>query len=119
MKKVYLITIIIYLGFIFYFSSIPVPRQLQNKPDIILHLIEYGGLGFLFAGYYTDNFKNKMEKSRLLFIIVFILLYAISDEFHQSFIKGRVSSIKDVIVDLVGGAVFPVLFYKKKERCNE
>jgi len=112
MKKYYLIAIIIYLIIIFYFSSIPVPKPFQNKPDIILHFIEYGGLGFLFSGYFTNNFKRKLNKNELFFIIIFIFLYALSDEFHQSFVKGRDSSIKDVIVDLVGGSVIPLFTFK-------
>ncbi len=115
MKKAYLLAIILYLVIIFYFSSIPVPKQLQNKPDIILHLLEYGGLGFLFSGYYTDNFNRKIEKRKLFFIIIFIFIYAVSDEFHQSFIEGRVSSIKDVIVDIIGGMIFPFIFYCKNK----
>ena len=118
MKKLYFLSIIIYLILIFYFSSIPIPKPLQNKPDIILHFIEYGGLGFLFAGYFTDNFKNKLKNKELLFILIFTFIYAVSDEFHQSFIKGRTASIKDVIVDFIGSGIIPIISLKKRREKN-
>ncbi|MBD7913360.1 MULTISPECIES: VanZ family protein [Clostridium] len=45
-----------------------------------------------------------MEKnmSRLL-AIVFVFLYACSDEFHQSFIIGRTAAFTDVLIDTSGG----------------
>ncbi len=103
MKYLTLSLIIVYLIIIFYFSSIPVPEPLRNKPDILLHFIEYGGLGFLFFLHYSELFKKKINGYTMIFIIIFILLYSISDEYHQSFVPGRFSDIKDVIVDFIGG----------------
>ena len=34
-----------------------------------------------------------------------VLLYAASDEFHQTFVPGRTGQVSDVIVDLGGGAI--------------
>lgn len=64
------------------------------------HYSEYAILGlFLFAAVYvfTDNEK-------IIFAVVSILgiLYAISDEFHQSFIGGRAPAAKDVCIDAIG-----------------
>jgi len=106
MRKVFLFLIIIYLIVIYYFSSIPVPEPLKNRSDVLLHFLEYGGLGILFFFYYSDFFGKKIEFHVLLFILSFILLYAVSDEFHQSFVPGRVCSVKDVIVDFVGALFF-------------
>ncbi|RKY37816.1 MAG: VanZ family protein, partial [Candidatus Omnitrophota bacterium] len=33
---------------------------------------------------------------------IFSILYAISDEIHQTFIPGRNASVKDVVADCVG-----------------
>ncbi|MDE6656802.1 MAG: VanZ family protein [Anaeroplasmataceae bacterium] len=66
----------------------------------LAHYAEYGVLGFfLFSAVYvfTDNEK-------IIFPIVSILgvLYAVSDEFHQSFIGGRAPTVKDVLIDSIG-----------------
>ena len=117
MKKFLLLAIALYLIAIYYFSSIPVPQPLRDKPDVILHFFEYGGLGFLFYLYYSEFFKERVDFYSLLFSLIFIFAYAISDEFHQSFIPGRESSLKDVVVDFIGASFFLILptFIKKNE----
>jgi len=109
MKNLTLSFIILYLIIIFYFSSIPVPKLLKNKPDVLLHFIEYGFLSFLFYIHYTEFFRKKIRVETILFVLIFILLFAISDEYHQSFVPGRYSDIKDVIVDFIG-ASFIIIF---------
>lgn len=64
------------------------------------HYLEYAILGvFLFAAVYvfTDN-----EKIIYLVVSILGILYAISDEFHQSFIGGRAPAVKDVLIDSIG-----------------
>jgi VanZ family protein len=38
-------------------------------------------------------------------VVFFCMLYGVTDEYHQSFIPGRVASIGDLIADTVGAAV--------------
>lgn len=47
--------------------------------------------------------REKVGKRGILEIVGFVILYAISDEFHQSFIPGRGASFKDVCIDTLGG----------------
>ena len=47
--------------------------------------------------------RKSKGKREILEIVSFIILYAISDEYHQSFIPGREASFKDVGVDALGG----------------
>lgn len=64
------------------------------------HYSEYAVLGlFLFSAVYvfTDNEKIILSVGSILGI-----LYAISDEFHQSFIGGRAPAAKDVLIDSIG-----------------
>lgn len=66
----------------------------------LAHYTEYAILGlFLFAATYafTDNEK-------IIFSVVSVLgiVYAISDELHQSFIDGRAPTVKDVLIDAIG-----------------
>lgn len=57
-------------------------HSIISAPDVILYL------------------PNR--KKKVLFVLVFCLLYACTDEFHQTFVPGRAGSIKDVCVDAVG-----------------
>ncbi len=43
-------------------------------------------------------------KRPYLYAIVFTILYAISDEFHQTFVLGRHGQPIDVVIDSLGGA---------------
>lgn len=97
---------VLWMGAIFYFSSQPhfaiVP---ENTLDFItfkiLHMIEYGFLYFLlFRGLYKTSVYTLSEMLLLSFIIG--CLYAISDEYHQSFIPTREGRLRDVIVDIAG-----------------
>lgn len=92
--------LILWCFFIFAFSSFP------KTPDIgptywtnfiakkISHLIEYGILGILA--------KRAFKKSWVS--LIFLLLYAASDESHQSFIPGREGRVRDGIIDFIGGS---------------
>lgn len=44
--------------------------------------------------------------------LIFTILYAISDEYHQMFVQTRTASIKDVIIDAVAAGVFYLLVKK-------
>jgi VanZ family protein len=46
-----------------------------------------------------------------LLVVLFCLLYGISDEFHQSFIPDRMPSILDLIADTAGAAVVVLIWY--------
>lgn len=82
------------------------------------HLFEY----FILALLVSNSFKQfKVENSRALIYILFICLFtAHLDEFYQSFIPGRTSSVRDVLLDFTGsltGILFSYLtFYKNYRR---
>lgn len=49
--------------------------------------------------------REKKESKEMAQVIGFIILYAVSDEYHQSFILGREATFDDIIVDVLGGLV--------------
>lgn len=52
---------------------------------------------------------NAIRKSKYISLIICIL-YAITDEIHQSFVPGRGPSIKDVMIDSFGALIGILLF---------
>jgi len=72
------------------------------------HIFVYAVLGLLLVklllGYKSWNKEdNKFVFAGLLLLAFFLgVLYAISDEIHQSFIPGRTSSVIDIGIDTVG-----------------
>src|SRR5262245_40255909 len=85
-KNLSLALLIIYCGIIFYFSHQPFDpeNKLFQINDKVAHFCEYGLLGFLVA-----NALNQLKKLTWERAWLFTLLFALSDEFHQSFIPGR------------------------------
>lgn len=54
---------------------------------------------------------NKSGKGMIIYILFICLFYAVTDEFHQSFIPGRTSLVSDILVDFMGALIGLGLFY--------
>jgi VanZ family protein len=76
------------------------------------HFTEYFILYVLFYNVLKEYFEFK---SSIILSIVFVFLYACSDEFHQLFIIGREGSIRDVILDTSGGMIGMLIVYIKNK----
>ena len=91
--------------FIVYLSHIPkdnLPQEPSgiNNIDLLFHFFEYSFLGFLlFQSISVDNLSavNPLHGAILIGI-----LFALSDEYHQSFVPGRHMSSIDMIFDSLG-----------------
>ncbi|MGL5056516.1 MAG: VanZ family protein [Fusobacteriaceae bacterium] len=53
--------------------------------------------------------ESRRGKKEMLKTLCFVALYALSDEYHQSFVNGRGASPYDVGIDSLGGALGIVL----------
>ena len=73
------------------------------------HFAEYFILGILVSNMlYTLGMRNKY----ILLASIICIIYAITDEFHQTFIDGRSGQIRDVFLDSSGSLFATVAFYK-------
>lgn len=93
------------------------------------HIIRKNAHGFLYMtlAIFVSGILfiyNKKGKGAVIYILFICLLYAVTDEFHQSFIPGRTAMVSDVLVDfsgsIIGLAVFYFIYYKiytSKKRC--
>ena len=90
---------------IVFVSHIPqkdIPKSISGPDnyDLLFHFVEYSILGFLlFQSINTDEF---FTISPLYGSVVIGIFFAISDEFHQSFVPGRHMSLVDMLFDSVG-----------------
>ena len=94
------------------FSSIP--SDSMPSFDWADLLVKKGGhaLGYgLLALAYLYAYQLDFSKWRFAWALAF--LYAISDEYHQSFVAGRYASWIDVLIDSAGAAV--ALFWARKK----
>ena len=96
------------MGTIFYLSH--QPGDSLHLPDItdldkLLHGMAYGVLAasVLFA-LSPARYRHQPVRAGAG-VVLFCLLYGISDEFHQSFIPGRCPSAADLVADTLGAAL--------------
>lgn len=92
-----------YLGVLFFFSSIPSGDLHSDVDDRLSHAFAYGLLGVLLQ-IADAGFRRRPRLSREAGLIVFGILWGISDEWHQSFVPGRDVSLSDIVFDAVGVA---------------
>ncbi len=115
-NKKYWLGTFLWMIIIFYFSHQPNLRSsFSDFWDLILrkivHMGEFGILNvFLIKS--LANFKISLEK-RIFLAVLFSFLYACSDEYHQSFIEGRVGSFRDILIDS-GGILLVAFYYWKR-----
>ncbi len=100
-----------YAGAIFHLSSQanPLPALTAHVWDKLLHLIEYGGLGFLFGllvGLRGEKGAWRVDWHAVLaWSALAGFLYGASDELHQSFVPGRDAELGDVAADTLGAVL--------------
>ena len=69
----------------------------------IAHFLEYALLGVLAARAFRGSPKAAVRRRWLVICIALIVVYALVDEYHQSFVPSRTASIYDSFIDMAGG----------------
>jgi VanZ family protein len=80
------------------------------------HVAEYFILGlFLFRAFRGESL-HRWRLRCSIYAIIGVALYALSDEFHQSFVATRCASIVDVGIDSAGGALSQIVILLQGHR---
>jgi VanZ family protein len=97
--------VLAYAALIFFLSSLssfPDALPVFWSADKVLHFIEYFIMGFLFYGWFS-SFKGLARGNFPLAATVMVgIAYALTDEWHQSFVPGRDASAWDWMFDSLG-----------------
>jgi len=93
-----------WMGLIFLLSSQPTLPSVPGGWDVLLkkvgHALAYGVLAWLYQRALRRHFST-LATLRIVSIGL-ALAYALSDEYHQTFVAGRNGNLVDVAVDVVG-----------------
>jgi VanZ family protein len=76
----------------------------------IAHFTEYAILGFLAARAFRTH------QRWFLISLALIVVYALFDEYHQSFVPSRTASIYDSFIDMTGGLSALIFVSRKRAR---
>lgn len=114
LKLIRFLPAVLWMGFIFYLSSRSTAGIPLTGTDRFLllktfHLIEYAVLTFFLNIGYRRSAPSAVTA----------YLYALTDEFHQTFIPGREGKFADTLIDILGiliGLFFYHLIFIKKNK---
>ena len=97
-----------WMGLIFALSAqpdLPYPPGpwLEKLFDKAAHAVTYGILAWLLLR--ALRLRYPLSAALLIVVVVLVVAYGISDEYHQSSVPGRNASLADVAADGVGAAL--------------
>ena len=94
---------------------------ITNKYSFIVrktaHFTIYFILGLFFIMYLEEY--HSLSKKDIIYTILFVLIYACSDELHQLFTIGRSGEIRDVLLDTLGGVLSSICYYSIYKKTNK
>jgi VanZ family protein len=69
------------------------------------HLTEYAILASLGARAFRHSSHQALRRNWFWLSLILVIAYALTDEFHQSFVPSRTASIYDCMIDTAGGLI--------------
>ena len=111
---------ILWASVIFFGSSIPgtkLPSFAHLINDKVIHASIFFLLGLLVYRALEPKVKPAaFDWRRLLIAISAVIIYGISDEFHQGFVPGRTVDYSDALADSLGGVFSALLIWLYERR---
>jgi len=102
------------------------PKISSQEVDLIhalirksAHVVEYFILGLLLFRAFRGGSIGSWKWRWSFFALIVVILWAASDEFHQSFVPTRTASIVDVVIDTAGGVLaqfVSILWHRYKKK---
>jgi VanZ family protein len=83
------------------------------------HFTEYAVLAFLARRAFITSSSAFIQRYWFQLSLLLVVVYALVDEYHQSFVPSRTSSIYDSAIDVAGGITVLLLFKLFRKRALE
>jgi VanZ like protein len=107
----YTVPLLCYLSLIVFLSHQEASSLPSGLPhDKILHTVEYIPVGVLLLRWWVVRRGAAFSWPAVAVVVVSGIVFAVSDELHQSFVPGRQCDLFDVVAD-TGGVTAGVLLY--------
>jgi len=91
------------MALIFAFSAMPAGDEQHGTLTLVTRKLAHFGEYFALTGLWWWALRTRIGARRALPIAMAIAFgYAISDEFHQTFVSGRTGTPRDVLIDSAG-----------------
>jgi len=83
------------------------------------HLTEYAVLALLLFRAFRSGAQARWRRWWALSSLLVAFLYALSDEYHQTFTRHRTGSVYDILIDTSGAAAALILLWLLSHRATE
>jgi VanZ family protein len=82
------------------------------------HFTEYAILALLAARAFLGSSRELLRRRWFLASLALVVVYALSDEYHQRFVPTRTGSIYDSLIDISGGltALFCLTLWRRRKQ---
>jgi VanZ family protein len=80
----------------------------------IAHFSEYAILAFLAARAFRPSPRPAIRQRWFLICAALVVVYALIDEYHQSFVPSRTASVFDSLIDMSGGLTALIFIRSRK-----
>ena len=84
----------------------------------IAHFTEYAILAYLAARAFRTSPRPALASRWFLAAFVLIAIYALLDEYHQSYVPSRTASIYDSLIDMSGGLVMLLILRHRSKNAR-
>ena len=108
----YWLPVLLYVTVMLVLSARPYlkpPVEFPNS-DKLMHVLEYFGLGVVFARALRATMRIHLPLVAALGALAFGIVVGTAEEYMQSFVPGRVSSPFDLLADTVGLALAQIVY---------
>ena len=89
---------------IFAASHMSAPPLAGRVADYWAHMVAYALLAAAIVRGLAGGGRPRVTGARLVLAALLAVVYALTDEYHQSFVPGRDPSVRDLAADAVGAA---------------
>lgn len=79
----------------------------------LAHFTEYALLGLLAARAFRGSPRPGLQKRWLLGAAALVVVYALLDEYHQTFVPSRTGTVYDSLLDMAGGLTALVIVKRR------
>lgn len=110
---------LLYAGLIIAVSAIPNLRSPEVRVvalDKLVHFLEYAIFSFLAFRAFAHLTRTIRADTAYLLTIFFVSLFAVFDEYFQSFIPGRHMDAFDLVMDIFGALLVATFFWLRRRR---
>jgi len=84
----------------------------------VAHFAEYAILAWLAARAFRTSSRPSLSRRWFLVSLLLVVVYSLSDEYHQSFVPTRTGSIYDSLIDISGGLTALLLYALWRRRAR-